>query len=895
MTLAPGTRLGPYEILSPIGAGGMGEVWKARDERIGREVAIKVLPMEYAADPDRLRRFEQEAQAAGQFSHPNIIAVYDVGTHEGVPYIVTELLQGESLEQVVSAGRPGVRKAVDIAIQIAHGLAAAHEKGIIHRDLKPANVFLTRDGNVKILDFGIAKLAAPRGAEESEKTTLANEKTETGKLLGTLGYASPEQLRGQSVDHRTDIFSLGCVLYEMLAGRPAFREPTAADTVTAILSKDPAPLSAPELDVPAALQAVVNQCLEKSPEDRFSTAHDLALALRLLSGPAGMSRSQPETAAPTRRFWRRLVLAIVAAIAIVAFAIVGWKLLSPPPAARPETAQGHPVRIVVLPFENLGAPEDAYFAVGMTEEITSRLANLRELGVISRTSAVGYDRKGKTVKQIGSDLGVDYVLEGSVRWDRVSGRESRVRITPQLIRVADDTHVWADRYDRVFADVFTIQSEVAENAVRAMGVAILPREQAALKEVSTKDLDAYQLYLRGRELESRSSTRKDLQGALQTYHDAILRDSQFAQALAGEARINLLMYWEYYDRNPERLVKAKETAELAVQLRPDLAEAQTALGLYFYQGMLNYPKALDAFAAALKSQPNNSDALAGIGFVLRRQGRWAEAVEKFKTTADLDPGNAARMYDLGLTSVLAQRYADADRALVQTLRLNPQHAEAYAERAWEQLVWRGDTDRAQAILDEAARVPGLADDVGYITEVQQRIALCRRDYPGALRHLQAETRSAIDNQDRFWPIPLLRGIALRLAAQRNLGRESFEAASLAIEKRIKKDPGDHRLHSALGIAYAGLGRREEAVREARLACDLMPPSKDALRSINRIRELAIVYAMVDRPAEAIATLDDLLALSGWWTPQVLRLDPTWDTLRSDPRFQPLLVKYEVRQ
>ncbi len=872
----------------------MGEVYGARDERIGRDVAIKILPGEYAADANRLRRFEKEARSAGQLNHPNILTIYDVGTHQGIPYIVTELLQGESLQDSVRPGGLGIHEAVEVAIQIAHGLAAAHEKGIIHRDLKPANVFITKEGHVKILDFGLAKLMEPRGAQDLEETAQTTAATEAGTLLGTLGYVSPEQLRGQSVDHRTDIFSLGCVLYEMLAGQRAFKGPTAADTVSAILSKDPAPLSALDREIPDALQAIVSQCLEKRPEDRFSTAHDVALALRLILRPAQVNRSQQGVAKPARNLWR-LVFSGVAAIALVAVTIIGWKLLLRSPPPRPEAAQEHLVKVVVLQFENLGAPEDAYFAAGMAEEITSRLANVRGLGVISRTSALGYDRKGKTVKQIGSDLGVDYVLEGSVRWDRGAGRPNRVRITPQLIRVSDDTHVWSDRYERVLADVFSIQSEVAENAVRAMGVAILPREQAALKEVSTNDLEAYQLYLRGQELESHGLIKRDVEGALQMYQAAVDRDPRFAQALAGLARINLLIYWEYYDRIEERLVKAKEAAELAIRLRPDIAEAHTALGLYYYQGMLNYPQALDEFAAALRIQPNNSETLAAIGYVLRRQGRWVEAAEKFGRAAELDPKNVGRIFDFGFTNELAGRYAEADRALVRALTLNPQYAEACAERAWLQLLWRGDSDKAQAIMDKAARIGGLKDDVGYIAEVQLRIALSRRDYTRALHQLQAETREAIDNQDGYWPIPLLRGQVLRLAGQHNLARRSFEAARLELERRAGQDPDDHRIRSSLGIAYAGLGRGEEAVREARLACELMPASKDALRAVIRVWELAVVHAMLQQTTDAIAALDDLLARSGWWTPHVLRLDPNWDRLRSDPRFQALLAKYEVKQ
>ena len=887
-----GKTLGHYKIISQLGKGGMGEVYRARDERIGRDVAIKIIPAEYADDMGRLRRFEQEARAAGQLNHPNVLTVHHVGTHEGVPYIVTELLQGENLHERLHAGGLGIRKAIDIAVQIALGLTAAHEKGIIHRDLKPANVFVTKDGPVKILDFGLAKLAAPKSAQGLDETVTMTAGTKAGSLLGTLGYSSPEQLRGQPVDHRTDIFSLGCVLYEMLSGRRAFKGPTVADTVTEILSKDPAPLS--ERAIPAALQSIVSRCLEKRPENRFSTAQDVARALQILVEPAEVNQPQSEAGMKTGKFRLRPIFAGGAVIALMIAAIIGWKLLRQSAPQRAEVAQEHSLRIVVLPFENLGNREDEYFAAGMTEEITSRLANVKELGVISRTSAIGYDRKGKTVRQIGGDLGADYVLEGSVRWERGPGRSDRVRITPQLIRVADDTHVWSDRYERVLADVFAIQSEVAESTVKAMGLTLLPRERTAIKEISTSDLEAYQLYLRGRDSESRGLGKKDVEGALQMYQDALRRDSRFAQAFAGVARLHLIMHWEYYDRSPERLIKAREAAERAVQLRPDLAEAHTALGLYYYQGMLDYPKALDEFAAALRVQPNNSEAIAAMGYVLRRQGRWAEAVEKFNMVVNLDPKNASRMYDFGLANELAGRYAEADRAFVRALALNPQSALVYAARAWTQLLWRGDAEKARALLSEAAQVAGLTDDLGFIAQTGFRIALYRRDYHGALRQLESEARDAIDNQEEYWPIPLLRAQVLMLTGRHDLARRSFEDARLQLEIRVREDPDDHRLRSSLGIAYAGLGRHKEAVREARLACVLMPASKDALRASSRLSQLALVYTMVNRPAEAIAALEDLLALSGWWSSHLLRLDPSLDPLRPDPRFQALLAKYDPK-
>ena len=892
--LATGTTLGPYKVLAALGAGGMGEVYRAHDTRLGRDIAIKVLPGEFAADAERLRRFEQEARATAALNHPNILAIYDIGSYEGSPYLVEELLEGESLRTRLQGGALLPRKVIELAVQVCSGLTAAHEKGIVHRDIKPENVFITNDGVVKILDFGLARLKEAGTGSRPQAASATPTKTGPGMVLGTAAYMSPEQVRGLPVDHRSDIFSLGCVLYEMLSGQRAFARDTAADTMSAILSKDPPPLLAQEREIPAALKGIVSQCLEKHPEDRFSSAHDLALLLRLLSGPVEVSPSQPATAIPARSRWRRLVFAGVAGATLVALMIIGWKLLWRAPAPPPEVEQKHQVRVVVLPFENLGAAEDAYFAAGMAEEITSRLANVQGLGVISRTSAIGYDRKGKTVKQIGSDLGVDYVLEGSVRFERGSGRESRVRITPQLIRVADDTHVWSDRYERVLADVFAIQSEVAESAVKGMGVTLLPREQIALKEVSTNDLEAYDLYLRGQEFDSRGYVRRNIEGALQMYQAAVQRDPRFAQALAGLARANLMMYWEYYDRSQERLVKAKEAAERAVELRPDLAEAHTALGWYVYQGLLDYPRALAEFAAALKVQPSSGDALEGIGAVLRRQGRWGEAAEKFSKAADLDPKNATRAYEPGPTWALARRYADADRAYARMLTLNSQWARVYAEQARVQLLWHGDVDRAKAILDEVGRIAGIADEGGFLAVTRLLCALARRDYQGALRQLATEERQAIDSQFWYIPIALLRGEVLRLEGRHDIARSSFEAAQLGLEQGVGRDPDDHRLRSALGIAYAGLGRKGDALREARLGCDLMPPSKDALRSLWCLENLALVYTMVGMSSEAIAALDDLLARSGWWTPHVLRLDPRWDPLRSDPRFQALLTKYEVK-
>ena len=370
MTLAAGTRLGPYEILAPIGAGGMGEVYRARDERLKREVAVKVLPASFSMDPDRLRRFEQEAQAAGALNHPNITAVYDIGHHDGAPYIVSELLEGETLRSRLVMGALSPRKATEYAAQIAQGLAAAHEKGIVHRDLKPENLFVTSDGHLKILDFGLAKSVMPGSAEPGQSTADTAAATRPGVIVGTTGYMSPEQVRGTAVDHRSDIFSFGVILYEMLSGQRAFQRHSDIETLMAILKEEPPQLERASGLVTPELADIVGHCLEKSPAERFQSARDLAFALRgadreahvassgsrsgvtaeraeAIDAPSGERPVRvPDPSAPARRERRfaPLVLFVLVAVATAGGAVFFWRGRSRPSFAASAVASGPPIR-----------------------------------------------------------------------------------------------------------------------------------------------------------------------------------------------------------------------------------------------------------------------------------------------------------------------------------------------------------------------------------------------------------------------------------------------------------------------------------------------------------------------------------------------------------------------
>jgi serine/threonine protein kinase len=448
-----GRTLGHYRIVERIGAGGMGEVYRARDERLDREVAIKVLPEEVAGDPDRIRRFEREAKALAALNHPNIATVYGLerteagsGTGSGTGsdpslkpqasspavFLAMELLKGESLRAAIASGRLTVAKAVEYARAIADGLAAAHDRGIVHRDLKPENVFLTKDGRIKILDFGLAKLRQPEVAVGTETPTASMETAE-GAVMGTVPYMAPEQVRGEPADQRSDLFALGCVLYEMLAGRRPFGGGTSAEITAAILKEDAAPLASVVPGIAPSLAAVVSRCLEKRPQDRFDSAHDLSLTLEALDFAAA---PVVQEASFVRRRWPHLLAVAVAAVIALVVVLPPEGLFERAPD---EPAETRPPRIVILPFENLGSPDDEYFADGITEELISRLAAVSGLQVISRTSAMYYKDKNVPLKQIGDELDVGYVLEGTIRWDRSGGGHGRVRITPQLIRVADDS------------------------------------------------------------------------------------------------------------------------------------------------------------------------------------------------------------------------------------------------------------------------------------------------------------------------------------------------------------------------------------------------------------------------------------------------------------------------
>jgi TolB-like protein/formylglycine-generating enzyme required for sulfatase activity/Tfp pilus assembly protein PilF/dienelactone hydrolase len=652
-TLSPGLHLGPYEVLGPIGAGGMGEVYRARDARLDRQVAVKVLPQSLANDPERLWRFEQEARAAGRLNHPNILTVFDVGTHGGAPYIVFELLEGSTLRERLAGGALRVRKAIDYAIQIANGLATAHEKGIVHRDLKPENLFITGDEFVKILDFGLAKLIEGEtdGGELGEQPTRSR-LTVAGTMLGTVGYMSPEQVRGEGVDARSDIFSFGTILYEMLGGRRAFQHATSVETLNAILKEEPPELSRPEAQVPAALEAVVQHCLEKRPERRFQSARDLAFQLHSLQVAAPPAATPAVAGAPS------------ATAAPLATPL-------PAPAARR-------LMLVVLPFENRSPdPEEEYFSDGLTEETIADLGGLAsdELGVIARTSAMTYKGTRKGIAEIGRDLGVDFAVEGGVR-----RQGDRLRISVQLIRTSDQTQIWSQQYDRELKDVLAIQDELGRAIAEQIQVKLAPGRATRRAKARPVDQAAYDAYLHGR-FHLWKVTPPSLERALNYFHQAIEIDPQMADAHAGLAQTHVVLPIAGGADPRHAFPRAEEAAKRALEIDPDCAEAHTAMtGLQHWYSW-DWADAERHARRAIALNPSSGRAHQVLGRLLTNIGRHDEAIAEIDLARSLDP-LAPLIVTLSADFRLeARRFDEVEPFIRQAYELDPNFWVAHVSEA----------------------------------------------------------------------------------------------------------------------------------------------------------------------------------------------------------------------
>jgi len=872
-----GRTLGHYRIVDKIGEGGMGEVYRAHDERLDREVAVKVLHEAVAQDADRLARFEREAKAVAKLDHPNILAIHDFGTENGITYAVTELLDGHDLRHAIPASGMPWQKVVDIGAAIADGLAAAHGKGVVHRDLKPENVFLTADGRVKVLDFGLARVKEPV-EEEAETATLTPAGTVAGTIMGTLGYMSPEQLRGEAADARSDIFALGCVLYEMLSGRTAFLRDSTAETTAAILKEEPQRLSSTDTVLPAELERTVHRCLEKSPDARYQSASDLAFALRSMCADQvvrAVSSDEVETR-PRRRLGSWMSVAIVT---VVVASVAFWFYYRSGSVEEP--AVNTLPRIAVLPFENLGLPEDEYFADGMTDEVRGRLFNLGGLEVIARYSSDQYRGSAKPLSQIAEELGARYLLTAKVRWQKAGDGSSRIRVSPELVEVQSDTApvaMWHDAFDATLADVFQVQADIATRVARALDVTLSADEKKVLESRPTDNLAAYDAFLRAEQIDregagtmpSRSSKRAEL------YKKAVALDPEFALAWAKLAILET-DNWAFED--VQRVETVRQAAERALEIDPSLPEARRAMAAYLLVVENNMEGADEQIALGLEIAPNNPELRAWQ--VSNSQLPFGDRLRYWERAAELDPLSWRAALTAGWGFLFARRYRQAqdwtDRAISLAASTN---VESVTIRAMVFLA-QGDLEGAKTFVRGAAERVDVTELVASLATYYELYWVLDDEWQELLFRLGPEAFGGNSGARSlaFAHTHYLRGEWDQMVAEAENARAKYA-------RKLESLPDSFFANLRLGLALAYLGRGDEALAHCRRALELVPDNYYFQPYFQL--QLVRVHLILGQPEAALDLLEPLLEVPFYLSPGWLSIDPLFDPLRDDPRFQALL-------
>jgi serine/threonine protein kinase len=821
--LTKGTMVSHYRIVEKIGAGGMGEVYLAEDTELDRKVALKFLPPHLCQDEDCRKRFKREAQAAAKLSHPNIVTIYEVGDFQGRPFFAMEYIEGRSLRDMADEELDSDR-IIGIAIQLCDGLQTAHSAGVIHRDIKPSNIVIDSAGRPKLLDFG----------------------------LGTVGYMSPEQIEGKATDSRSDLFSLGVVLYELIANKSPFRRDDETATLKSNLQDTPEPLARYKSDVPDDLQRIVSKLLEKDPSLRYQSASGVVPDLKKLSATSTTSMAIER------------------------------------------------IRLVILPFTNLGASEDEYFADGVSLEIASRLSEMSNLSVVSRTTAYTFKDSNITIPQIGRAVGARYVLEGTIRWVK-SAERSTVRIIPQLVDVERDEQIWSDRYDREVSDVLALQTDIARRVASALDASLSDSYEPVVAAVNP---EAYQYYLMGKRYfyDGRYSEARE------TYSRAIAADSGFALAYAGLSEtISRLDYLSNREiLSPAERIMARELAEKALQLEPDLVQGIRAVGTYHYLVMADFAQALKYLKQALELDPQDGGTNSVIGQLKRHSGEYEAALPYFRETLEIDPTHARYAQQLSRTYTFLRYYDKAKTVLRRALSFNPSSNDLWAELAYTELLASGVSGELPHIIEQAykhitdfyspgskLRMPDLYDLIlGKYDEVIRRI----KDHGFSV--YETGIRGRIDTGAYYVDLALVS----HFGGDTDASRIHADSARRFIESRLDRSQGAAIPAGAraawpltdLAYTYAIMGNKTKTLELVDRVLAMEPLQRDGYQGPWAVYNLSVALVAAQEYDRALDLVDTVLSVPSMVSTASIKVHPFLAPLRDHPRFQALIEKYEKK-
>jgi TolB-like protein/cytochrome c-type biogenesis protein CcmH/NrfG len=872
---------GDYELLEQIGRGGQGVVFRARQKSLSRIVALKVIGLGHWATEAHLKRFRLEAEAAARLEHPGIVPIHEVGERDGSCYFSMKFVEGGQLDAVVRREPMSLRHAAELIAKVARTVHYAHEHGILHRDIKPGNILLDQKSEPHLTDFGLARLV------ETESTV-----TRTLEVLGTPSYMAPEQAVGNNaaVSSATDVYGLGAVLYQILTGQPPFAGGTTYETIKLLLDTEPRQprLLNPKID--RDLSTICLKCLEKDPKRRYSSALALAEDLERWLKHEPIRAQHTGVFVRGRKWVRRNPTGAVLAASLVALAAAAGWIVWKSEFIRHPTVKG----IAVLPFENLsGDPDNAYFADGIREEILTRLAGIADLKVISRTSTQQYQSKPRNLGEIAKQLGVTNILEGSVQ-----KATDQVRVNVQLINAQTDSHLWAESYDRSLTDILGVESEIAKRIAESLQAKLTGREEQALAVKPTNNPEAYDWYLRGLAFEVRSmsgslpssSSRGLEEKATSFYERAVQLDPNFAVSWARLSRMNSSIYFDSGTDIPRRDT-AKRALENAQKLAPNLPETLIALGYYQYQVLRDYGTAKTTFGRISKTLPGSSEVLMALGRVTRREGHWDESIAYYEQALALDPRNVELRIGAAWTYGPLRQFATALKLYDRALDIRPNDPDVMAGKAT--------IYQAQGNLPEAAK---LLVEVNAQTNADwafgARITQLRleRNYGEAVRLLQGHLAQFPFASD-YWKGLAQVNLALmqRRVGDRAGAKTTAEQARNTLEHLQRDQIGDVNVAAGLSQAYAATGEKDSALAAAERAIVLLARTKDAADAPACQENQALIQTIFGDNSRAIATLTRLLQTPyfswlygpGVLTPALLRLDPIWDPLRSDPAFQKL--------